>query len=352
MSRLNVLIVEDEYLIGLSIRKRLERIGLHVILIVPSGDEAYQISAEKVPDLILMDIRLEGDLNGLETARTIWENFSVPIILVSGNLEFQASDSFREDWCYGVVSKPLVELELETVVSKAIHRIFQEKYNGSSREFLQVYNPMEVWLRNQKEIPFTPDLEYPEDFLDSSDRFLAIDTFYLFSNREKQKDSHTELLDVKDYLTYLAFLIWNRYNPNNSKHIHMNLDSESVFLREEQAIQVGVILAESLKNSIQYAFSHSCNGNRLKNWIEIKFGVSRSKGKFYLKIRDNGIGIYKEGISYPEPPQNVHIKLGQGLGLKIIRGMTELLGSEFYLTGDQGTCIEVLFPIDSYSAIR
>lgn len=80
MTKKNILIVEDEPFLGLNIKQKIESFGFHVIAVVPSGDEAFQIVSEKVPDLILMDINLEGSLDGIETAESLREQFSVPVL--------------------------------------------------------------------------------------------------------------------------------------------------------------------------------------------------------------------------------------------------------------------------------
>lgn len=67
----NILVVEDEPFLGLNIKQKIESFGFNVIAVVPSGDEAFQIVSEKVPDLILMDINLEGSLSGMETAESL-----------------------------------------------------------------------------------------------------------------------------------------------------------------------------------------------------------------------------------------------------------------------------------------
>lgn len=79
-----ILIVEDERIIALNIRESLESLGYAVPAIVTSGEESIKKSIQLHPDLVLMDIRLKGDMDGIEAAEKIWKNLSIPIVFVTG----------------------------------------------------------------------------------------------------------------------------------------------------------------------------------------------------------------------------------------------------------------------------
>jgi len=81
---LKILIIEDEVFIGLSLEAELSRAGYDITGIAATGDEAIKKAAETVPDILLMDIHLAGDMDGLEAAKTIRENRDIPVIFMSG----------------------------------------------------------------------------------------------------------------------------------------------------------------------------------------------------------------------------------------------------------------------------
>ena len=81
---LKILIIEDEVFIGLSLEAELSRAGYDITGIAATGDEAIRKAAETVPDILLMDIHLAGDMDGLEAAKTIRENRDIPVIFMSG----------------------------------------------------------------------------------------------------------------------------------------------------------------------------------------------------------------------------------------------------------------------------
>ncbi|MDZ4725076.1 MAG: response regulator [Leptospira sp.] len=117
MAKINVLVVEDEPFLGLNIKQKIESFGHHVIAVVPSGDEAFQVVSERVPDLILMDINLEGSLDGMETADSLLERFSVPILFLTGNLAEDHQNKIRKIPTYHILLKPFTTDQLRESIS-------------------------------------------------------------------------------------------------------------------------------------------------------------------------------------------------------------------------------------------
>jgi CheY-like chemotaxis protein len=81
---LKILIIEDEVFIGLSLEAELSRAGYDITGIAATGEEAIRKAAETVPDILLMDIHLAGDMDGLEAVKTIHEKGKIPVIFMSG----------------------------------------------------------------------------------------------------------------------------------------------------------------------------------------------------------------------------------------------------------------------------
>ena len=96
MSGLRILLVEDEILIAEDARILLERMGYLVVGTAASGPEAVQQADEARPDLILMDVRLQGAMNGVEAARKIRSQTDVPIIYVTAHAAVLASSENGE----------------------------------------------------------------------------------------------------------------------------------------------------------------------------------------------------------------------------------------------------------------
>src|SRR6185503_8924805 len=81
----SILIVEDERIVALDLQKSLEDIGYGVSGVADSSIEALRLVAEDCPDLVLMDVRLRGPLDGIETAESLRELFGVPIVYLTAH---------------------------------------------------------------------------------------------------------------------------------------------------------------------------------------------------------------------------------------------------------------------------
>lgn len=80
-----ILIVEDEILVGMMLKKKIEKYGYVVGEIATTGEEAIEMAETGKPDLLFMDVSLPGSLDGVETAMKIKENMDVPVIFFTGN---------------------------------------------------------------------------------------------------------------------------------------------------------------------------------------------------------------------------------------------------------------------------
>lgn len=129
MRKLNVVVVEDEALVAEEIKDRLERIGHKVLFIADRGSEVISIvqSVENI-DLILMDIRIKGDIDGIETARIIHEYSNVPVIFVSAHSDHATLDRSKQPAKYGYIIKPFDEQDLLMAIDLAIHRFEEEQF--------------------------------------------------------------------------------------------------------------------------------------------------------------------------------------------------------------------------------
>lgn len=337
MGKINILLVEDETIIGLSIRQKLESLGYHVILIVSSGDEAYQVSAEKAPDLVVMDIHLDGDLDGIETAETLWNHFSIPIVCITGSIDPKIRDCLHRDWCYGFVAKPFQGNELESAVSVALNRIFTERFTKiHSPQFLEnIYHPIREL--NKTDPKFFASLGSQDEILGDQDRLHCLDLFEVLS-----VDHEGELVvDMKEFISHITYYTWSKNYAQREVSVDLSLECDSVVLSDRFALPLSLVVSEAVANSMKHGFPK----DNVDHVIEVRFGWSKHKDRLNLKIRDNGIGL-------PQPQGNSH-SLGmhepdtsrsRGLGLKIAEGMARLLGGEYFLNGDQGTILEVNFP--------
>jgi len=87
MTKAKILIVEDEFIIAKALSKEIEAYGYDVCALLFSGEDALEIAEKAKPDLVIMDIRLQGEMNGVEAARQIRNRFAIPVIYITGYSE-------------------------------------------------------------------------------------------------------------------------------------------------------------------------------------------------------------------------------------------------------------------------
>lgn len=112
MERIKVLIVEDKVLVASAIASALERHGLQVTGSCRSGEEALAVFEKSNPDLVLMDIELEGALDGIAVAARIMKRSSVPIIYLSDYTDSRTVNRAKKTLPANYLSKPFQEAEL------------------------------------------------------------------------------------------------------------------------------------------------------------------------------------------------------------------------------------------------
>jgi CheY-like chemotaxis protein len=115
-----LLVVEDEVIVATELRYRLQRLGYAVPAIVASGAAALQKAAETRPDLVLMDIVLQGNMDGVETAAHIREQFGIPVIYVTAHADDATWQRARHTAPGGYILKPFHERALQTTIEIAL----------------------------------------------------------------------------------------------------------------------------------------------------------------------------------------------------------------------------------------
>jgi len=119
---LRALIVEDETLIAEELRERLSRLGFTIIAAVDCAAEGIDIATREHPDLVLMDIRLRGEKDGVEAAKEIRQQVDVPIVYLTAYSDRATVDRARKTDYDGYVLKPFRRDELQSTIEVALQR--------------------------------------------------------------------------------------------------------------------------------------------------------------------------------------------------------------------------------------
>ena len=121
-SRPRALIVEDEILIAEELRERLSLLGFSVISAVDSAEEAIAIATRERLDLVLMDIRLKGEKDGVHAAEEIRRQVDVPIVYLTAHSDRATVDRAKVTEYDGFVLKPFRAHELQSTIEIALRR--------------------------------------------------------------------------------------------------------------------------------------------------------------------------------------------------------------------------------------
>jgi CheY-like chemotaxis protein len=120
MSKTKILIVEDERIVAIDIKATLEDEGFEIVDIVISGEEAIKKALELKPDLILMDIFLKGQLNGIEATQQIKEQIDIPVIFLTAYEDKKTMEKAQETNPLGYIIKPFEEDFLVSFIKKVL----------------------------------------------------------------------------------------------------------------------------------------------------------------------------------------------------------------------------------------
>jgi len=119
---LQILVVEDEVVIAKDIEECLENLGYSVTDVASSGTEAINKATQFRPDLVLMDIRLEGDLDGIQAAAHIWGSLRIPVVYLTGFSDKNTLERAKITHPFGYILKPVEEQELYVAIETAVHQ--------------------------------------------------------------------------------------------------------------------------------------------------------------------------------------------------------------------------------------
>jgi PAS domain S-box-containing protein len=117
-----ILVVEDESIVAFNLQQRLSQLGYDVPAIAVSGDECMEMFSKTQPDLVLMDIHIQGDMDGIEVASRLRETHSAPVIYLTAYSEDSTLERARQTRPYGYLLKPFSERELHATIQMAFER--------------------------------------------------------------------------------------------------------------------------------------------------------------------------------------------------------------------------------------
>ena len=120
MKKQKVMVVEDESLVAADLKYSLITLGYNVSDVVACGEDAIECARYNKPDIVLMDIRLKGSLDGIDTARRIHEILNVPIIFMTAYSDSVTLERIKQVNPAGYVFKPLSDYDIQNILETAL----------------------------------------------------------------------------------------------------------------------------------------------------------------------------------------------------------------------------------------
>jgi signal transduction histidine kinase len=363
MQNRKILVVEDEFIIGKWLARTLTKLGYEVTNIVASGEEAIKEISVNIPDLILMDIVIQGDMDGIETAMKIQENHNIPIIYVTAYADDETIDRAEKTNFYGYILKPLKEKQIQATIriawQKHEQKITLEKSlensttdQNQSRYVAIASHDLRVPLSTiQTSVELLRDYD---DKLTEQKKQNLLEKIHLSSVNMNQliedlltmyqwelgtREFKPELIDIKEFIEDLIYNI--QIIAKDNHQFILDLPSTDNLIKLDQKL-----LKHIMYNLISNAIKYSPHGG------EITIKVDREPDKINIKIEDQGIGIppeYQNKMFQEfERAHNVGNIKGTGLGLSIVKQAVELHRGKITFQSQlgRGTKFTILLPIN------
>lgn len=136
MSKINVLVVEDESIVSKDIQHSLKKLGYNVVGAAATGEKALELVRSENPDVVLMDIMLKGDMSGIDTAEVIKDEVNIPVIYLTAYADEATLAKAKITEPYGYIIKPFKEIDLHTSIEMAIYKSVKNKEVEKERDLL------------------------------------------------------------------------------------------------------------------------------------------------------------------------------------------------------------------------
>ncbi len=356
MKEKHILVVEDEWLVANDIKMSLKNSGFQAISIAATGDEAIKKTAELKPDLVLMDIVLRGELDGIQAARQIKDSYGTPVIFLTAYSDQQLLDKAKQTTPFGYIVKPFRERDLHTTIEMALCKHEEEvRLKKNLLDETKIRNSMERQLKvshNEKkvlleeihhrvknnmqviyglldlQIGHVDEKRYIDIFKSCQTRILAM---ALIHDHLYQ----SETLNHVDFQKYIHLLAEQLLHSSgvSKKRVNLKISVTAVPLGIAQAIPCGLIINELVSNALAHAFPEKRQGD-----IDVSL-LSVNEDEAELIVSDNGVGL----------PIEIDFQSPQTFGMQIINtyAVDELKGS-IELDRTKGTLCRIRFKLRNY----
>ncbi len=353
MKKKRILIVEDELIISEDICIIVKNCGYSVAGVTTSGEGAVSLAAELNPDLVLMDIILEGNMTGLESAETIFSELEIPIIFLTAYADNKTLQKVLKTGPYGYIIKPFDERELRVTLELAFYKhamerelkISEEKYRRIFENIQDIYYEVDM---NGIILEMSPSVEVFTEYLRQDLIGKQIDDIYAEPKQRKEmliklhdkgriNDFEIDIKDKNGNIIYCSVTSKLLLDDNNKpqkivgslRNITEHKEMQKYLLQTERLAGVGQ-LAAGIAHEIRNPLG---NISSAVQFCITKYKPSREIEQYLdmiLRNSDNANKIIKELLDFATPRE---INLKKGSIIKILDNAIELVKARFHKTG-------------------
>lgn len=382
MESANILIVEDNTLVAEDCRMSLEGMGYAVTAIVATGEEAVeQAASDPAPDAVLMDIRLRGEMDGIEAAEIIYARRQIPVVFLSAYSDDHLLQRARQAGSFGYLVKPYEERELYAMLEMAIYKAKAERERREKEARLRQAKKLEAiramaggiahHLNNRLTVVIG-NLELAEEYAGAN--LEALDCIGEAAGAAKEAAELGRFL-----LTYLGQRGHAAIPVDLSAAIRERVGAHRAEGTENVRWETGLPargpvvcadpsgLAEVLNALLTNA--REAMGGKPKGRVRVSAGISGGPDRetahifpaewepgaeplAFLSVADNGGGMDEAAIHRMFDPFFTDKFLGRGLGLAAVLGIVQTVGGCVAVQNrpGEGMTITVYLPMAAKSA--
>lgn len=242
-----IFIVEDEKITAKDMEMSLKKLGYSVVGMADTGEKAITQVDETRPDLVLMDIKLKGDMDGIQAAETIRETIDVPVVFLTANADEATLSRAKNAQPYGYLSKPFKEQDVHSTIEMAIYKHGKETEVRKERDLL--YN-----IAEGKE-----DKDYI--FVKSNSRLVklrfgdiyfveALKDYVVINTLEKRYTIHSTMKDIESKLRADLFMRVHRSFIINVDRIAAIEQPNVILENDKKVVPIGGSYKDALNQRI------------------------------------------------------------------------------------------------------
>lgn len=336
-----ILVVDDEAIIITQLEELLGSMGYEVVGKASSGDDAVRLAREKSPDLdlVLMDVVMPGEIDGITACGIIQDELDVPVILLTAYGDDSHIARAKEVRPYGYILKPSqndqIKAAIEIVLEKkSVERNFNSVLSGLKSEALdRELQLKEIHHRIKNNLTMICGL-LSLQAMHMSDT-ACVGALKAVRSRVQSiakvhetlyGSKHLDSIGARDYFDSLVEVLSRSYVFPDG--VSLDLECDELELEPDKILPLGLIMNELLTNALKYAFPDGRTG-------AIRLRFAQTPTAYELTVADDGVGL----------PEDMDVRTVNTLGLELVQALLSQAGGDMEIGREDGASFTVRVPV-------